>query len=276
MTHFARSRLDVKGVDAPTNGTPVYTVEIVERAVRRPGPLWVRVRRTRDGSEWTVPVFSQGGAPFIPAGIGGDGGSADPPPKNALGAIAEAFRDVWTSDPGMLMFAGFAEGVRYPHKPGARRDSPEMLAVRVRRMLSERDRRSTRRGKTAADPLTSVKVALDTRQPWSNTERDVLKRAGREGVYADGKLTVWGEQLVERVDRAKVAIHDEVVRSVDVSRDALEAGLSASEWCVEAALFDLEQDGALTSRLRACASCGQKHRYLHAGEAKHGATPPPN
>src|SRR5262249_11852721 len=141
-TKIANEGPPVKGVDAPTKDTPSpFKVTFDLSIVRAGEPLWARVRRSRDGREWLAPVFSQGGAPTLYRTIGGDGGDAEPPPGTALGAIHAELRRLWESG-GVnrltLMAAGFGEGVRCPHKPGAQQESPEDLAVRIRRMLNRR------------------------------------------------------------------------------------------------------------------------------------------
>jgi hypothetical protein len=233
----------MKGVNGQTKGTPRFSASVIEPVVVRPGPVWVSVVRAKDGREWTVPVVSQDGAPYIPGGVGGDGWNPEPPPATAFPAIHQALRELWESDPVALWGAGFADGVRRPHQPGAHADSPEKLAVRIRRMLSDRD----------DDPR-------EQRRAWTDTERDVITRARREGVYSDGALTPLGMELLESVDAAKVAVLSEIRPEATITEAVLVARLTGfSAWAIEAAIFDLEADGKVKTRLQSCDSCGDTH-----------------
>lgn len=256
-TYSARSGRATKGANGPTNGTPSFEITF-DLTVGRPGPLWANVRAS-DGREWLVPVVSQGGAPLISAGIGGDGQDPAPPPTTALKAIHSELARCWESDPvdrATLMAAGFADGVRRPHQPGGHPESPEQVAVRVRRMLADRERRPNRRGRgIAGDPTLTLELALRTRRTWDNTERGVLKRARSEGIYSGGLLTERGVALVANVDRAKTAACEALAEIGEATLDELRARLpKLADAVIDAALFDLEADGGV--ELRACPACG--------------------
>ncbi len=234
----------MKGANAPTKGTPRFTVEFDLSIVRCGEPLRASVRAA-DGREWLVPVVSQDGAPAIPNLLGGDGQNPEPPPATALEAIYTELRRLWDSDRGIWperrlahQAAGFCD-VRRPHKPGRQPESPEMLAARVHRLGDDHR---------------------------SNADRDLLKRARREGVYSRGGLTEYGDGLLKVVEQAKSTIRTVLRSEPTISRAALRVRLGSgiSEAAAEAAIFDLEADAEIALTFIAC-ECGTQHLGLRAG-----------
>ena len=91
----------------------------------------------------------------------------------------------------------------------------------------------------------------------SNTEKDLLKRARREGIYAGGELTDRGREFVAAADGIKERIREELHGSA-MRRDSLAARLRIPV-LIDAALDDLEADGEIVYTLTTCDSCGDSH-----------------
>lgn len=228
----------------PPNGTPRFEVTFdFERdgSVVRSGPLAAIVRDIERGEEYIALVVSQDDAPAMWSIYGGDGCNPEPPPKTAMDAIYQRLDELWNAGPHTrlaLMCADFEKGIRVPYKPRRQSLSLEMLAVRVRRLL--------------ADPHGLAGA--------SDTEREWIKSARRQGIVSGGVLTGIGVVLLDRVDEAKMAIRTLLYAASVIQRDELRVRLPAfSEAEVEAALYDLDEDCEVRMTSMECPRCGRKH-----------------
>lgn len=207
-------------------------------------PLLAEVK-AGDGRVWDVPIVSVGGAPAMLHLIGGDTANLDPPPATALAAIhselQSLFEDGQPHERLPLAAVGFIDRVRRPSQPGRPPDSDENLAVRARRTLNT--------------PGKATRVGA--------TEADAFERARARGIHKAGRLTAFGEELLEEVDRVKTAVLEALQEEQHLALDDLVARLHGyPESALRASVYDLDLDQKVEVAVEPCASCGSAHRSI--------------
>jgi hypothetical protein len=121
-------------------------------------------------------------------------------------------------------------------------------------------------GRVLEDPVKTLELALRTGRGWTNSERDVLRRAKKEGVYSLGRLTDEGKRRIKRVEEAKASLRVVLAGEEAIERSELRVRLGSmvSDAAAEAAIFDLEGDGELRREETTCA-CGQSRIVVARG-----------
>jgi hypothetical protein len=232
------------GQDHPQERPQRFRVRFDLLAVSFGDPLIAEVEAA-NGQTWVVPVVSVGGAPAVLHLIGGDTDNVEVPPAEALAAIrAELGRVFEQGEPherAALQAVGFRDGVRRPTQPRRSPDSDANLAVRARRALQ------------------SVGGAVRV----TATERDAVRRARARGIHREGRLTEFGESVLEEVDRAKIAILEALRDDQRLAFDKLvERQHGTSEDALKAAVLDLELHEVVVLAPESCPSCGSAHMFL--------------
>ena len=95
------------------------------------------------------------------------------------------------------------------------------------------------------------------------TERDAYKRARKAKIVSRGRLTEYGEQLLQAVDAASEDILAVLAAADERSDDELrtEPGNRHTTDAINAALTDLKLRGKISLREGECATCSKAHTY---------------